>query len=196
MKNEYQSKEDSELWHRVQDDDDSAAFAEIHRRYSTKLFDLAQRKLGDATTAEDIVQDLFVAFWLNRASIQIDKTFNSYLFSSLKNRIISHLRLQYVKKSVSLDNAESGSLAIYSANLVQDWIQANELQEIYLQEIRSLPEKSRQVFELSRSGLTHKEVADLLQLTEKTIEFHITKCIRQLRTKLKYATCIVLLFFI
>lgn len=196
MKNEYQSKEDSELWHRVQDDDDSAAFAEIHRRYSPKLFDLAQRKLGDATTAEDIVQDLFVAFWLNRTTIQIDKTFNSYLFSALKNRIISHLRLQYVKKSVSLENAESGSLAVYSANLVQDWIQANELQEIYYQEIRSLPEKSRQVFELSRSGLTHKEIADLLQLTEKTIEFHITKCIRQLRGRLKYAICLLMVFFV
>lgn len=195
MKNQYHNKEDSELWQRVQMDDDSSAFAEIHKRYSPKLFDLAQRKLGDATTAEDVVQDLFVAFWLNRTSIQIDKTFNSYLFSSLKNRIISHLRLQYVQRSVSLDSSDAGSLAMHSANLVQDWIQGNELQEIYFQEVRSLPDKSRQVFEMSRSGLTNREIADLLQLTEKTIEFHMTKCLRLLRSRLKYAICLVMLFF-
>lgn len=196
MKNQYRNKEDSELWSHVREDDDSTAFAEIHRRYSPKLFDLAHRKLGDSTTAEDIVQDLFVAFWFNRSTIQIDKTFSSYLFSSLKNRIISHLRLQYVQRSVSLDNTDSGSLSTHSANLVQDWIHANELQEIYFQEIRSLPDKSRQVFELSRSGLTNKEIADLLQLAEKTIEFHITKCLRLLRSRLKYAICLLFLFFV
>ncbi|MVM38845.1 hypothetical protein GO730_17005 [Spirosoma sp. HMF3257] len=64
------------------------------------------------------------------------------------------------------------------------WIQLSEVQEVYNRELENLPEKSRQVFELSRSGLANKEIAELFGLAEKTIEFHISKCLRVLRVKL------------
>lgn len=186
MKVRYSDKGDKELWQLVQSADDTRAFAELHLRYAAQLHALAFRKLGDGDVSEDLVQDLFVGFWVNRGAIHIERAFNSYLFSSLKNRIISYLRTQMAKTSIPLDALGPSEHVAYSYNQVQEWIHAAELQEIYLIELDSLPPKSREVFELSRSGLSNREIAELLSLAEKTVEFHVSKCLRVLRHKMKY----------
>ncbi|QDK77885.1 RNA polymerase sigma-70 factor [Spirosoma sp. KCTC 42546] len=184
MSNKYDDIDDTVLWQLVKVESDSLAFAELHRRFSDKLYTLAYRKTGNREAAEDLVQDLFVSLWVQKDHISIEKAVAVYLFSALKNRIISHLRKQLIHQSFSLNELDSELLVAHSANTVQDWIQLNEVQEVYNRELGNLPEKSRQVFELSRSGLANKEIAELLGLAEKTIEFHISKCLRVLRVKL------------
>ena len=186
MRNQYCDIDTNALWQLVRMKADSLAFAELHVRFSAKLVALAYRKTGDEDVSEDLVQDLFVTLWVQRESLSIDKAINVYLFSALKNRIISHFRKQLLHKSVSLDAVYPEVLVSHSANVVQEWIQVQEVQEIYLRELENLPEKSRQVFELSRSGLANKEIAEQLGLAEKTIEFHISKCLRVLRVRLLY----------
>lgn len=184
MSNKYDDIDDTVLWQFVKVESDSLAFAELHRRFSAKLYALAYRKTGDREASEDLVQDLFVSLWVQKEHIFIEKAVAVYLFSALKNRIISHLRKQLIHQSFSLNDLDSELLVSHSANTVQDWIQLNEVQEVYKRELENLPEKSRQVFELSRSGLANKEIAELFGLAEKTIEFHISKCLRVLRVKL------------
>ena len=191
MRNSYRDSDANALWQLVKMEADSTAFAELHARFSAKLYALAYRKTGDSDASEDLVQDLFVTLWVQRETISIDKSVNVYLFSALKNRIISYLRKQILRKSVSLDEVYSEVLVSQSANVVQDWIQVREVQEVYLRELKNLPEKSREVFELSRSGLANKEIAEQLGLAEKTIEFHISKCLRILKVKLLYVVGIL-----
>ncbi|MGM9508105.1 RNA polymerase sigma-70 factor [Larkinella sp. GY13] len=191
MHNPYREMDAQALWQLVKTKADSAAFAELHARFSGKLYALAYRKTGDSDAAEDLVQDLFVTLWVQREALSIDKTVQVYLFSALKNRIISYLRKQILHKSVSLDEVYSEVQVSHSANVVQEWIQVREVQEVYLRELKNLPEKSREVFELSRSGLANKEIAEQLGLAEKTIEFHISKCLRVLRVKLLYVAGVV-----
>ena len=180
----YDDIDDTELWRLIKIASDSRAFAELHRRFSARLYALAYRKTGDREASEDLVQDLFVSLWTQKATLSIEKSIQVYLFSALKNRIISLLRRQMIHKPFSLHEMDSELLVSHSANVVQDWIQVKEMQEAYHRELENLPEKSRQVFELSRSGLTNKEIAELLGLAEKTIEFHISRCLRVLRVKL------------
>ena len=186
MNTRFQDTDDKALWQRISAKEDALAFAELHRRYAAKLYALAYRKLGERTAAEDIVQDLFVYFWTHRQAIVIEKEVPVYLFTSLRNRIISSLRKKIAPKAVSLDDLPAQSLLAHAANPVQEWIQHQELQALYERELSALPEKSRQAFELSRSGLTNRETAELLQITEKTVEFHISKVLRILREKVKY----------
>ncbi|GAB4010118.1 RNA polymerase sigma-70 factor [Spirosoma migulaei] len=196
MSNKYDDIDDTVLWQLVKVESDSLAFAELHRRFSAKLYALAYRKTGNREAAEDLVQDLFVSLWVQKDHISIEKAVAVYLFSALKNRIISHLRKQLIHQSFSLNELDSELLVAHSANTVQDWIQLNEVQEVYDRELGNLPEKSRQVFELSRSGLANKEIAELLGLAEKTIEFHISKCLRVLRVKLLDIVVIFLTSFL
>lgn len=186
MSKAYRDRDDLELWQLAQVSDDSLAFAELHRRYSSRLYALAVRKTGNSEVSEDLVQDLFVHLWLQRAGITIEKALSLYLFSALKNRIISHLRKQIVQHTVSLNDIDLETLSSQSANLVQEWLSLKEVQEIYARELSNLPEKSKHVFEMSRNGVPNKEIAQMLDLSEKTVEFHISKCLRVLRTKFGY----------
>ncbi|MDR6808498.1 RNA polymerase sigma-70 factor (ECF subfamily) [Dyadobacter sp. BE34] len=186
MSKDYRDNDDLELWQLAKVSDDSLAFAELHRRYSPRLYALAVRKTGNSEVSEDLVQDLFVHLWLQRTGITIEKAFNLYLFSALKNRIISYLRKQLIQHTISLNDIDLETLSSQSANLVQEWLSLKEVQEIYSRELANLPEKSKQVFEMSRSGVPNKEIAQLLDLSEKTVEFHISKCLRVLRTKFGY----------
>lgn len=186
MSKDYRGNDDLELWQLAKVSDDSLAFAELHRRYSPRLYALALRKTGSSEVSEDLVQDLFVHLWLQRTGIAIEKAFNFYVFSALKNRIISHLRKQLVHHTVSLNDIDLETLSSQSANLVQEWLSLKEVQEIYSRELANLPEKSKQVFEMSRSGVSNKEIAQMLDLSEKTVEFHISKCLRVLRAKFGY----------
>ena len=186
MSKAYRDRDDLELWQLAQVSDDSLAFAELHRRYSSRLYALAVRKTGNSEVSEDLVQDLFVHLWLQRAGITIEKALSLYLFSALKNRIISHLRKQIVQHTVSLNDIDLETLSSQSANLVQEWLSLKEVQEIYARELSNLPEKSKHVFEMSRNGVPNKEIAQMLDLSEKTVEIHISKCLRVLRTKFGY----------
>lgn len=191
MSNAYRDNDDLELWQLAKVSDDSLAFAELHRRYSSRLYALAVRKTGNIEVSEDLVQDLFVHLWLQRAGITIEKAFNLYLFSALKNRIISYLRKHIVQQTVSLNDIDLETLSSQSANLVQEWLSLKEVQEIYSRELANLPEKSKHVFEMSRNGVPNKEIAQMLDLSEKTVEFHISKCLRVLRTKFGYVVNVV-----
>lgn len=191
MQNPYRDNDADALWQLVKLGADPTAFAELHARFSEKLYALAYRKTGDSDVSEDLVQDLFVTLWVQKETLSVDKSIQIYLFSALKNRIISHFRKQLLRQAVSLDEVYPEALVSHSANVVQDWIQAREAQEVYRRELDNLPEKSRQVFELSRSGLTNREIAEQLGLAEKTVEFHISKCLRVLRVKLLYSLGIV-----
>lgn len=194
MSKDYSDKSDQELWQLAKVADDSRAFAELHRRYSFKLYKLAVHKTGNDDVSEDLVQDLFVALWLNRANISIEKGLNLYLFSALKNRIISHFRKQTSQATVSLDELNMETLVSQSADLVHEWMQVQEVQALYDRELENLPEKSRHVFEMSRSGIPNKEIARELAITEKTVEFHISKCLRILRIKFGYVVNLLIVF--
>lgn len=193
MGDNFSKADDRWLWELIKQQSDQEAFAELHRRFAKQLYTLAFRKTGTSQVAQDLVQDLFIALWDNRHKIVIEKEVNLYLFSSIKNRIISYLRKQMIRKAIPLEELDTEMLLSQSSNFVDDLISLNELEEQYIFELGNLPEKSREVFALSRSGLSNKEIALMQGVTQKTIEFHITKCLRILRTKIDYLPVLFLI---
>lgn len=87
---------------------------------------------------------------------------------------------------MSLDVVSLSLLSNHSYNNVDDHICFSELYGQYQYHLNSLPEKTREVFELSRSGFTNREIAARLNIVEKTVEFHIRKCLRVLKNNLVY----------
>ncbi len=191
MNNSYSQWEDLDLWNEVKDHSNKEAFTQLHNRFAAPLFRLAYRKTADVAVAEDLVQDLFVTLWMHRDRIIIKKDVNIYLFGALKNRIISQLRKMMGNTAHSLSEINPDLLISYSNNTVEESIFVNEIQEQYEFQLKHIPEKSRVVFELSRSGLTHKEIAELLGIVEKTVEFHISKCLKILKNNLIYLIILI-----
>ena len=171
--------------------DDESAFAELYHRYVRKLVNTALRKTGNQTTAEDLVHELFLKLWLNRHELRIQKTVAAYVQSALKKLVISHYYYQSVRSTLSLDAVTDNDLA--PASSTPETLPEGFVRDLYERSLQKLPEKCREVFVMSRDGFTSREIAQNLQISEKTVEGHITKALRMLRLEMKDYTVVVLL---
>jgi RNA polymerase sigma-70 factor (family 1) len=170
--------------------DDEGSFAEIYQRYCYRLFEVAYRKLKSRELAEELVQDLFENLWNRRASHQIEQL-GHYLFSALRYRIINHIKGQQVRTGYEL----YCRLAASEADTTTEEVLAhNELRAALLASVRKLPAKTREIFQLSRlEQYSVAEISGRVNLSEKTVEYHLTKSLKLLRSYLRDFLVLVVL---
>jgi RNA polymerase sigma-70 factor (family 1) len=172
---------DEELIQRMSRDDERA-FRLLYERYWDKLLVHAYLKLGSNGEAEEIVQDAFVGLWRRRGSLQLKNSFYTYISSVVKYEILRRLasrkaKTDFEKDAIHLYREEDDSTI--------QWLNYEDLREQIESTIRSLPEKCRIVFRLSREeGLTERQIAHTLHISPKTVEAHKSKALRVLRTSL------------
>jgi RNA polymerase sigma-70 factor (ECF subfamily) len=164
-------------------DDNEDAYKEIYNRFAGVLYGHAYAKLQDREEAKDQVQELFMMLWSRRDQIEADNNLSGYLYRSLQNRIlnlIAHNRVasQYVDTQKDLPDANP----IIADHLVME----NELKAHIEKEVARLPEKMREIFILSRNlHLSNTEIAEKLDVSEKTVRNQLYNALKILRGKLK-----------
>lgn len=159
---------------------DQSAFTEIYKRYWQKLFTVAANKINDLEEAREIVQNIFISLWNRREQLEIKGTLGNYLAVSVKYRVINVLDKQNNHQKY-LDSLTASDID----DSTQQWLEFMELKERLAILVAELPEKCRLVFELSREqGYSQREIAEKLEISEKTVEGHLTKAIKTLRTGL------------
>lgn len=158
------------------------AFKELYDRYWYYAYRLALRKLIREDVAQEMAQQLFETLWEKREKLIITNV-RAYLTISLKNLVIDYVRrhileenyLSQLKFFVDQNHVPAGTDLEYS-----------ELTETVSSLLSRLPEKTRQVFILSRfEYYTIPEIAQQLNLSEKAIEYHLSKSLRFLRGHLR-----------
>lgn len=158
------------------------AFEEVYKRYCYRLFTMAYRKLKSREVAEELVQDLFATLWTKRAEGQIQQL-EPYLFSALRYRIINYVKSQRVRDGYALYCRLAQSDATHNT---EEQLAHQDLNTALRAGLDRLPEKSREVFRLSRlEHHTVPEISGRLHLSEKAIEYHITKSLKLLRGYLR-----------
>lgn len=177
----YQSYNDMQLAGLLQSGD-AGALEEIYKRYQGILLSHASRRLDNPEEASDMVQDLFIYLWTNRAQLQIKSTLAAYLYRSIRNRLINAYRNQQ-RKEVHL-----ASLQHYVDNSPQvpdELIRQKELIRLVESEIAALPPKMRLIFEMSRKlEMSHQQIADELDISQHTVRTQVRSALRVLRAKL------------
>lgn len=171
--------------------DGEAALRELYNRYAKRLYLSALYKTSSKEAAEEIVQEIFVSIWEKRGQLRIEHV-ESYLYTALKYQVIDHLRKQIAQKRVqALDEAAVLELPAQGAV----GMGADELRGALEQSILQLPLKTRQIFVMSRfEELSHREIASRLDVSEKTVEYHIGQALKHLRSTLReYLICWILL---
>lgn len=151
----------------------------LFRRYYQPLYSHATRLVYSADIAADIVSDVFLNFWQKEAYRNVQSSYRAYLMMSVRYAAFAHLRREF-----NVDSLDStGALDVPTPTLSADQIMAYD--ELYLQidqAIRALPTQNQRVFMLSRfEGKSHGEIAQLLNISPKTVEVHIHKALRILR---------------
>ncbi|GAB3943174.1 RNA polymerase sigma-70 factor [Spirosoma harenae] len=162
----------------------------LFRRYYRPLCNHAVRFVHSKEQAEDLVCEVFSAFWKGQLHLHITTSIRAYLFRALRNRIYNHLRDELTHQSPTPDFL----LDIAETEDPQQILQFTELYQKIQGIINGLPPQCQRVFLMSRfENKKHKEIADELSISVKAVEMHITKALNQLRTAL-FTICIVLTF--
>lgn len=160
--------------------DGLTAFEALYKKYWYQLYCVAYKYTTSAPDAEELVQSLFEKIWRNRASLQV-KNWGAFLMVSLRNMVIDFLRQQAVKDKF-LQNYKPAA----ATNALEDELNQEQLLVLIEHHLHELPEKTQTIFKLSRyEHKSVKEIAGHMQLTEKAVEYHITKSLKLLRQHLR-----------
>lgn len=163
--------------------DDKAVIDKLYKKYHSRIYQFAKSYLKLTDEAADIVQEVFIKLWNSRESINDNTDLDALVFTITRNAVISVFRKKSNEKkymdyllamSVSTDNHTSEMLDYRSLE--------GQLNDI----INQLPEKRQQVFLLSRQqGLKNSEIAKQLNISEKTVEDHMTKALAFIRKRME-----------
>ena len=157
----------------------------LFRRYYRTLCSQAVRFVHSRTIAEDLVSEVFFSFWKNQVHLQITTSYQAYLFSAVRKRAYTHLRQEFQRDSIMADDETSGLDDVVALDPEQ-LLQYTELYQRIEETVRMLPPQCQRVFVMSRfEGKKHREIADELQISPKTIEAHLSKALSQLRQTLR-----------
>lgn len=181
-------------WLELLKTDDEKAMQLIFEAYYKYLVVTAYNLLDDDGRARDLAQDILFDFWQKRENLNIDFSLKAFLRKALVNRCIDEIRR---RKSKKIDVLEEQQLERLDVGHFNDKLEEDDLKLILNQTIDRLPEKCRLVFKLSRfENLSHKEIAQQLDISTKTIENQITKALKHIRKSLEQYGKVIIWFLI
>lgn len=172
---------------------DKDAINSIFQVYSKRLYNFAFAYLKTEGDSKDVVQDVFVSLWNNRNNLKENTNLEAYLFTITKNSVISVFRKKITEKTYLNHLRET---AIFQHVENDEQYDYEYLSSMIKDLIEQLPEQRKLVFKLSKEKeLSNKAIAEELNISVKTVEDHITKARRFLRSRLTNHGLIAVLFF-
>jgi len=169
-------------------------FEALFREYFTGLSYFARKYTGDIDSAKEIVHIVFIRIWENRSNFDWEKPAKSYLFTSVYNRSLNYVRDN--RKFISHDEASRNKLIIDDSVFTNN-IDTAELEGRIKYALRQLPERCREVFEMSRfENKKYAEIAEQLNISVKTVEAQMSKALHIFKEELKHYLTIVLLMLL
>lgn len=158
----------------------SGQFEQIFHQWYGPLCRLAHRRVRDKDVAEDLVQEVFIRFWNRREFLPKDLEAKPYLYRSVLNATVDYLS----DRQEVLPEPEEW-LGLEAHEHADHPILHHEVQEAVNQGMEALPPACKEVFILSRyEEMSYKEIAGVLEISVKTVEAHMSKALKVLRSHL------------
>ncbi|MDD2246849.1 MAG: RNA polymerase sigma-70 factor [Proteiniphilum sp.] len=174
---------------------DEEAFSELYASYKDRLIYFAMRFIKSREFAEDIFHDVFSVIWQSRHFINPEYSFSSYVYTMVKNRVLNMLRGIESEKRVM--QAILSQAIDYNDDTSRN-VLYNELNEIIEKAINRLTPRQKEIFRMSREEhMSHREIAQKLNLSIYTVQEHTTQALKSIRGFLaKYPESLADLFLI
>ena len=174
---------------------DEQVFESIFREFYAPLCLHARRYLIDPDIAEEVVQDMFFKMWDRRDSLTINSSLAAYLYKSVTNHALNYLKyqkhIQKYQEYVGFRTDDNVSISAHDALVNSD------LEKELLRLIKSMPERRRMIFEMSRhEGLRYNDIAEKLGISVKTVEVQMSKALEFMRNKLRDYLPVLLVFWL
>ena len=165
-------------------DGDEYAFRELYEFFLPGLISFAASILKNRSQAEDVVEDVFLKLWENRKSLINIQRVSFYLYKAVRYTSIDAIERQ--KKFISISFDEVGESFSFTFEPEDDSLINKENCLKISNAINQLPTRCRLIFRLIKEeGMKYREVADLLNLSEKTVENQMNIAVKKLINVLK-----------
>lgn len=159
------------------------SFQLLYETNFNKLLYFSRKYLKSIETCEEVVNEVFMKIWNNRHSIQISSSFNSYLFTSVRNKCLDVLRKE-TTDTMEIDDIAKSFPSNHSDTL--EVVYSNDLSNRIDKAIDQLPADRRRIFLMSRKdGLKYREIAQKLDISIKTVETQMGRSLKHLRSLFK-----------
>ena len=164
-------------------EDSEGVFKEIYNRYWSQLYSAAYRRVKLREVSQEIVQDIFTSLWIHRDELHVKTSLTGYLLTAVKYRVLNHFEKEMIRRNyrnLILNMPDQ------NPNLTEEAVFYEDLTRRLDQEVAQFSPKCKEVFELSRKSYkSNKEIADLMNISVKTVENHLTKALQILRIQFK-----------
>lgn len=169
-------------------------FDKLYAIYADLLYGFVLNLTKSPSEAKDILQETFLRVWQTREQLSTNMSFKSYLYTIARNLIIDSFRKQV--QSVAFEEYIcSEAYQNYTENTIDKEINFDEFLKKLEQAKEKLTDKQRQIFELSREhGLSITDIANRLQLSEKTVKNQLSLALKVLRLELAHYYLFLFLF--
>lgn len=156
-----------------------ASFNQFFHHFYPRLFEIAVYYTKNPLPAEEVVSDVFLEVWKQRERLGTINNIPAYLCVMIKNRALNYLRKTKHAPSFVYDLTQKSVLEVSTP---EDILLNKELLQAIHQTVQQLPEKCRLVYKLVKEEkCKYREVAKLLDISEKTVEMHVGKALRRIR---------------
>ena len=160
---------------------DARAFEQLLRLYCQPLIHFVCRYVRDTSTAENLVQEVFLAIWTHRSQLDPARSIKTYLYTAARNQALKHLRHSQVEQRSAADI----EMALPHPQTPEDERQRREIGVALAQAIEALSEKARIIFSMNRfDQLSYAEIAEIQGISIKTVETQMGRALKFLRTRL------------
>lgn len=174
---------------------DEKSFEVIYDQFADRLYRYVYSRLRVKEESEEIVQEVFVSLWMNRASLEITSSLNSYLFAAAKRQLLWYLRDEGVRKKYAADFTRFATERLDNSN--EEQLALKELERTIESLISELPEKCQVAFRMSR--MEHEpinRIAERMNISHRTVENYISQAMKHLRSSLGEFLTVIIVFFI
>lgn len=162
---------------------DKKAFDKLFRLLYAPLVKFSHKYTKDKASASDIVQDAFVNVWQIREELTFDESIKTYLFRTVRNLSLNYIRdHSYVAAGLETANLPSQNGVGVSELAEAEPAKKEAKLELVKEWISELPDRQRDVFEMSRfEGLDHEEIARVLKISKRTVNNHIVAAMKNIK---------------
>tara|TARA_R110002049_G_scaffold268752_1_gene445541 strand:+ start:81076 stop:81651 length:576 start_codon:yes stop_codon:yes gene_type:complete len=174
-------------------DSDPKAFGLLYDRLWEQMYVKAYVILGNKNLAKDVVQEVWISFWERCSDIE-NENVEGYLMNAVRYKVYNQFR--NLKNQTALMDDFSKYMKALKYNNVEDVINLDDTEKILNKTIDNLPNKCREVFKLSRyKGLKNNEIATELNISQRTVETHISNALKVLRRNVALSFVLMSSFF-
>lgn len=166
--------------------DNHEAFEFLYKTYCGQVHNFSKLYIGSSEGIKEIVQEVFVKLWETRSFLREEDNFKGYLFIITRNIIFNQQKRAFNETFYKASVLNAFSQPEIDSYNIEEELQAAELSKHIDLLIKELPPKQQEIFILSRQkNLSYKEIAELLNISERTVEVHISRAIRHIKPRIE-----------